>query len=414
MELAIDLTGAGIDITERKARRPEAFTLLYELEQAYPSHTGWVTHPFRAEAEVEAVQEAARKIRETSDVFLVLGVGGSFVGAKALIDLIHCKQKLCNEKSTKVIFAGYNFSGRYAGEVIETLQDKDFSLAVVSKSGSTVETLAAFGIFRTLLQSRYGPEEAAKRTYYISEKKANYLSDLARAEGSPFFEIPENIGGRYSALSPVGLLPVAVHGGDPAALLEGARKSRAQLQEEEGLDYAICRQALAHKGKNIEVFEFYDPYAAYLGEWLKQLFGESEGKAGRGIFPTSLLFSRDLHSMGQFLQQGSPCFFETLIHREKAEGDQVIPRQKGNPYGGMHLEALNTCARRGVMAAHRKAGIPLLTITLPGEGETSLGALIYWFEIQCAVSALLSGVHPFDQPGVEAYKKEMKAYMGTV
>ncbi|MDD5921921.1 MAG: glucose-6-phosphate isomerase [Eubacteriales bacterium] len=408
MEIQVDLECSGVSAEDVASRRSEAWDALSEIWSGKLDFTGWAAYPGKeGESEIEEVLSAAEKIRKTCDVFLVLGVGGSFMGAKAVIDLLGDRTS-----GTEVLFAGYNFSARYLREIFRKIEGKDLGLCVVSKSGSTTETLSAYGIFREYMLEKYGAEEAAGRTYFVTEHRHNYLFDLAEKEGSKVFDLAENIGGRYSVLTPVGLLPIAVSGIDIRNLMRGAEEiADPECFKGNGLDYAITRQKLREAGKGIEVFEFFDPYAAYFGEWLKQLFGESEGKDGKGIFPASLMFSRDLHSMGQFLQQGAPEFFETFLLAGETGEPLRIPDSAKKPFAGKTMQQLNACAEKGVYDAHVAAGTPVIRISVPEWNEETVGQLLYFFETECAVSAMLSGVNPFGQPGVEAYKKEMRGYI---
>ncbi len=409
MDIRVDISNSGIDNSEIAGCRERAQAELKKLWTGELHFTGWVKDPYEFTDEmIDELQETAEKIRKDSKYFLVLGVGGSFMGAKAVIDLLEPE----GDNNTKVIFAGYNFSGRYLHQIMNTIGDSDFSICVISKSGSTTETLSTYGIFKELMIRKYGPEETARRTYVVTEHKSSFLFDQASAEGARIFDLALDIGGRYSVLTPVGLLPVAVAGIDIRKIMEGARSlASEEAFKGEALDYSIVRNLFYEKGKKIEVFEFFDPYCAYFGEWLKQLFGESEGKDGKGLFPASLMFSRDLHSMGQFLQQGTQCFFETFITVDEPGEDVQIPDSAMKPFAGKTIEKINKCAVNGVADAHTKAGIPVVRISVPEMNANVLGQMLYFFETQCAVSALLSGVDPFNQPGVEAYKKEMRSYI---
>lgn len=408
MNLTIDLKNSGIPEAKIAERRDEAHQVLKKIWSQDLDFTGWVKCPSDLDPEeLQKVKDAADRIRKTSDYFLVLGVGGSFMGAKAVIDLL--KPEGCR---TEVLFAGYHFSARYIQELLQKIEGKDLSICVISKSGTTTETLSAYGIFKEYMLEKYGEEETAARTYVITEHRSNYLFDAATAEGCTIFDLPLNVGGRYSVLTPVGLLPIAAAGIDIDGLLKGAAElAHEEMFDGDGLDYAILRQAMYDSGKTIEVFEFFDTYAAYFGEWLKQLFGESEGKDGKGLFPASLIFSRDLHSMGQFLQQGTPSFFETFLLNEHPAEDVEIPETAMKPFAGKTIQQINTCAEKGVYDAHVKAGIPAIRIMIDYLNPERVGELIFYFEVQCAVSAMLSGVDPFNQPGVEAYKKEMRSYI---
>lgn len=408
MSIHIDLTHAGIRAEEIQARRPAAQEALSRLWSGDLDFTGWVQAPHTFDdAQVQQLIDHAKEICAKSDVLVVLGVGGSFLGAKAVINLLQPE-----EPQTQVLFAGYNFSGRYLRQILRGIQGKEVSLCVISKSGTTTETLSAYGVLKAWMLEKYGKEETADRTYVVTESRSNFLFDRATQEGCHLFDLPVNIGGRYSVLSPVGLLPIAVAGIDVLAMMAGARiMASREAFAGDGLDYAIVRQAQYGKGKAMEIFAFFDPYLASFGEWLKQLFGETEGKDGKGIFPTSLFFSRDLHAMGQFLQQGDQRFFETFVTVRQRPEDVTIPDLAVPPFAGKTLEEINGCAMAGVVEAHSKAGIPIIRMELDTLDAAAMGQLLYFFETQCAVSALLSGVDPFNQPGVEDYKRAMRGYL---
>lgn len=411
MEICVDLKNSTIDKSEIENRRDEARSLFQDIWEKKLSYCGWVDYPARVSASlIQEIRDTAAKIRSESDILLVLGAGGSFMGAKAVIDMLEPP-----ESDVEIIFAGYNFSARYVREILRRMEGKEVSLCVISKSGTTMETLTAYSIFEEWMKNRYG-EAASERTYVITENTSNYLRRKAESEKIHCFDLEKDIGGRYSVMTPVGLLPVAVAGIDVQEFIAGAAKLASENAfTEANLDYAIVRQKLYGVGKNVEVFESFDPYFGYFGEWLKQLFGESEGKEGKGILPYTMTFSRDLHSMGQFLQQGTPCFFETLLSVDDVEGgealDYGVPNTALESLAGKTLNQINKCAERGVFDAHVKSGIPLVEISIPKQTPYYIGMLMYYFEVQCAVSALLAGVCPFDQPGVEAYKKETRAHI---
>lgn len=410
MKLKIELQNTNIPAQKLEGKRAGAREALDTLWSGELDYTGWVKYPHEfTDDKIQELVAVSKEIRSKCDYFLVLGVGGSFMGAKAVIDAL----EPC-DADTKVLFAGYNFNARYIREVMDTIGDKDVCICVISKSGSTAETLSAYGIFKEWMLARYGKEETASRTYVITERRSNFLYDAATEEGCTIMDLPLTIGGRYSVLTPVGLLPIAVAGIDIQKIMDGARSiasKEAILGDGTGLDYAITRNLFFRGGRQIEVYEFFDPYLAYIGEWLKQLFGESEGKEQLGIFPTSLLFSRDLHSMGQFLQDGTPNFFETFITVGQSDEDLVIPETAMEPFAGKTIQSINECAEKGVLDAHVEDGIPAISIHLQQLDEEALGEMIYYFETQCAISALLFGLNPFDQPGVEAYKKSMRSYI---
>lgn len=410
MKIHVNLKNTGIPLSKVESQRTSAEAQLNSLWSGEMAYTSWLNYPNAVEAqEIDRIIETGEKIRKDSDVLLVLGAGGSFMGAKAVIDLLGDPWD-----KVSVIFAGYNFSERYLRDIFHQLEGKEVSLCVISKSGSTMETLTAYSIFQEWMQSKYG-DEAKKRTYIVTESTHNKLGEKATQDGLELFLLNPDIGGRYSVLTAVGLLPIAAAGIDIKQILEGARDIACrETFRDGGMDYAILRQLLYHRGKRIEVFESFDPYFAYFGEWLRQLFGESEGKDGKGIFPSKMIFSRDLHSMGQFLQQGTPCFFETMVHVRAAETgypDYAIPDTLLESVAGKTLRQLNRCAEEGVFDAHVKAGNPVIQISIERLDAYNVGQLLYFFEVQCAVSALLAGVCPFDQPGVEAYKKETRTHI---
>ncbi len=368
--------------------------------------TGWARLPLEFdESELQEIEFVAEQIRITCELMIVIGIGGSYLGTKAIYDALNGKKKgfpdLC--------FAGFNLNAKSLNKVIEKLKSKSTCLCVVSKSGNTVETSIVYSILKKQLISKYGDEESSHRIYVITDANKGRLHDEATKNGYKQFAVPENVGGRYSVLSIVGLFPLAAAGHDIRNLLRGAESiARMDAWRSNLLDYAISRFCLRKKGKVIEIFEYFDESLNYFGEWLKQLFGESEGKDGKGIYPTSLSFTRDLHSMGQFLQQGDQIFFETILRVKNPDYDFQIPEDVGYPYAEKTLEQVNSFAEEAVILAHSKAKIPINIIEFERLDEYNLGRLIYFFEMSCAISASLSGVNPFNQPGVEYYKKEMR------
>lgn len=416
MNLNLDLSSAGVAEEDIRSRRQDAQDALDTLLKGEMDFTGWVKYPLTMPDDLlKKIKSMATTIQEHCGTFLVLGVGGSFMGAKAVIDALVPE----HGKFPSVVFAGYNFSGRYLQELIEKIREDRLCVCLISKSGTTTETLATYGIIKELMEEKYGTHEAAARTYVITEDVPNPMRKEAEENGSPLLDIPLDIGGRYSVLTAVGLLPIAVSGIDIENLLAGAKViadgiSRKDFISAGNMDYAIVRQLLYEAGKSVEIYSFFYPYLEYLGEWLKQLFGESEGKEAKGLFPASLQFTRDLHSMGQFLQEGSHCFLETFITAEKYPGDVLIPSSAPAPLGGQTMNEINRCAEVGVMAAHRDSGNPIVSISVPEINPYTMGQLLYFFQTTCAVTALMSGVNPFDQPGVEAYKKEMKAEIAAL
>lgn len=387
--------------------------------------TGWVDLPVDYDKEeFGRIQKAAEKIRRESQVLIVCGIGGSYLGAAAALDFL--KGAMHNLKlrgsgrrdDLEIYFAGNNMSPSYIKDVIDMIGDKDFSVNVISKSGTTMETSISFRIFRKMLEERYGREGAASRIYATTDKARGALKSLSDGEGYETFVVPDEIGGRYSVLTAVGLLPIAAAGCDIEALMAGAASMREELTADgeeinEALCYAALRQQLYDWDKYIEIFVNYDPDLRLFGEWLKQLFGESEGKEGFGIFPASVNFTSDLHSMGQMIQEGERNLFETVINVEAEPQDLTIPDFEEDFDGFQYLEGqpvslLNQTAVNGVAIAHMGGEVPQVYIGVPEKNEFSLGELFYFFEFVCGVSAYVEGVNPFNQPGVEAYKKSIK------
>ena len=409
----IKVESANVNINDEymKEERGRAARAFETLKSGSLNMTGWVTLPDEiTDEKFDAINAAADKIKADSDYLIVVGIGGSFLGACTVIDMLD------RGRGAKVLFAGHGFDPVELSETLKEAESGDYSVCVISKSGGTAEIISTFGIIRERMLERYGREEAAKRTYVITGADG-FLSDLAKEEGMVTFGIPDNIGGRYSVFTDGGLLPIAAAGIDIKVLVKAAAKAKAEdFGAEDSFDYAIMRQLLAEgtatedqMEKTAEIYEFCDRKLVMFGEWLKQLFGESEGKEGKGIIPMSLLFSRDLHSMGQFLQQGSPIFFETML-RQDADFDKdfTVPENVPQPFAGMKLSAIERGMEKGVTKAHIDAGTPVITIHFDRLDEETVGELLYWFKVQCAVSVLLLGVDPFNQPGVEAYKSEMR------
>lgn len=390
--------------------------------------TGWVDLPENYDREeFKRIKEAAAQIRKDSKVLVVCGIGGSYLGAAAALDFL--KGAMHNLKVSEgikddiqIYFAGNNMSPSYISDILELVKDRDFSVNVISKSGTTMETSISFRIFKKALEEKYGKEEAAKRIYATTDKSRGALKELADREGYPSFVVPDDIGGRYSVLSAVGLLPIAAAGCDIDKLMAGAASMRNELlggddEYNEAIAYAALRQELYEWERYIEIFVNYDPDLRMFAEWLKQLFGESEGKDGLGIFPASLNFTSDLHSMGQLIQDGERNIFETVINVRDPGKDMEIPSFEEDFDGFKYLEGkpvslLNSTAISGTAKAHLDGDVPQVYIEIPGRDEFSLGELFYFFEYVCGVSAYIEGVNPFDQPGVEAYKKNIKELLG--
>ena len=377
-----------------------------DTDYAGSKYTGWVDFPAGIDHElVDDIIATAEHIKSQCSLFIVIGIGGSYLGAKAVIDALNGSMSDCPD----IQFAGYSMSAAYQEKLIRRLNREATCLCIVSKSGKTVEPMLSYAILKDRMFAKYGIKEARNRIYVITDETKGDLRIDAFENQFKTFSIPENVGGRYSVLTPAGLLPIAAAGHDIINLLGGAKSLMdKRLWEESLLDYATSRVALQKAGKCVEVFEYFEANLTVFGDWLQQLFGESEGKEGKGAFPACLCFSRDLHSMGQFLQQGNQIFYETIIRIKESAFDLDIPCQAGYPYAGKTIEQINECSESGVIAAHRKAGIPLGIIEVDKLDEYSVGQLIYFFEMSAAVSAFLLGLNPFDQPGVEFYKQEMK------
>jgi len=400
---------------------------LHEKTGAGSDFLGWIELPTNYDKEeFSRIQKSAEKIKADSDVLLVIGIGGSYLGAKAAIEMLsHSFYNSLpkNQRSTpQIIFVGNNISSSYMHDVIDLLDGKDFSVNVISKSGTTTEPAIAFRIFRKLLEEKYGVEEARKRIYATTDKARGALKTLATEEEYETFVIPDDVGGRYSVLTAVGLLPIAVCGADIEKMMEGARQaqedySSSELEENPAYQYAAVRNALYNKGKTIEMLINYEPGLQYFSEWWKQLFGESEGKDQKGIYPSSANFSTDLHSLGQYVQEGRRDLFETIIKVEKPRHELKIEAFENdldglNYLAGQTIDFVNNKAFEGTMLAHTDGGVPNLIVTIPAMDEYTFGYLVYFFEKACAMSGYLLGVNPFDQPGVEAYKVNMFALLG--
>ena len=388
---------------------------------------GWVDLPESYDKdEFARIKKAAEKIKNDSEVLVVIGIGGSYLGAKAAIEFLshsfYNNLPKDKRKTPEIYFAGTNMSGVYLQHLIEVVGDRDFSVNVISKSGTTTEPAIAFRVFKKMLEEKYGKEEAAKRIYATTDKAKGALKTLATAEGYETFVVPDNVGGRFSVLTAVGLLPIAAAGIDIDDLMAGAKDAmndfaNKNMDENQALQYAAVRNILHRKGKDLELMVNYEPRVHYLAEWWKQLFGESEGKEGKGLYPTSADFSADLHSLGQYIQQGQRLFFETVVSIGKPEVEFVIESDKENLDGlnfiaGKTLDYVNKKATDGVILAHVDGNVPNLGINIPEVTPYHLGYTFYFFEKACGVSGYLLGVNPFDQPGVEAYKKNMFALLG--
>ncbi|MGC5325906.1 glucose-6-phosphate isomerase [Brevibacillus sp. SYSU BS000544] len=404
-----------------------AHELLHSQSGPGNDFLGWVDLPIQYDQEeFGRIKQASAKIQADSDVLLVIGIGGSYLGAKAVLDMLGhtfynslSKEK---RKTPEIYFVGNNISPVYLSHLLDVIEGKELSINVISKSGTTTEPAVAFRIFREYMEKKYGKDEARKRIYATTDIARGALRKLADEEGYESFVIPDNVGGRFSVLTAVGLLPIAVSGTNIDELMQGAQEAREQyanptLAENPCYQYAAIRNALYRKGKTIELMVSYEPQFRYFSEWWKQLYGESEGKDGKGIFPASVEFSADLHSMGQYIQDGIRNLFETVLYVEKPNKDFLIPADEANVDGlnflaGNGMDFVNKKAFEGTLLAHVDGGVPNLVVTIPEVTAYHVGALIYFFEKACAISGYLLGVNPFDQPGVEAYKTNMFALLG--
>ena len=388
---------------------------------------GWIDLPVAYDVEeFGRIKKAAEKIQSDSEVLLVIGIGGSYLGARAAIEFLRHSfyNSVSSEirKTPEIYYCGNNLSGTYLSQLIDVIGDRDFSVNVISKSGTTTEPAVAFRIFKKMLEKKYGKEGAAKRIYATTDKERGALKSLATEEGYETFVVPDDVGGRFSVLTAVGLLPIAVSGADISKLMEGAASMREVclnkgFAENEALKYAAIRNILLRKGKSVEILCNYEPVFHYIAEWWKQLYGESEGKDQKGIFPASVDFTTDLHSMGQFIQDGSRIMFETVMELEKPSFDITLEEEPADLDGlnylkGKTLDFINKNAMKGTQLAHTDGNVPNLTIKVPEQNEFYLGQLFYFYEFACGVSGYVLGVNPFNQPGVESYKKNMFALLG--
>jgi glucose-6-phosphate isomerase len=388
---------------------------------------GWIDLPENYDKEeFERIKKAAQKIQSDSEVLVVIGIGGSYLGARAAIEFLRHGFYNCVDKSVRktpeIYYAGNSISGTYLSQLIETIGERDFSVNIISKSGTTTEPAIAFRIFKEMLEKKYGKEGAAKRIYATTDKAKGALKNLATEEGYESFVVPDDVGGRFSVLTAVGLLPIAVSGADLDKLMEGAQSMRklcleTPVSNNDSAAYAAIRNILLRKGKSVEVLANYEPSFHYVSEWWKQLYGESEGKDQKGIFPASVDLTTDLHSMGQFIQDGSRIMFETVMELEKPSLDITLKEEPVdldglNYLAGKTLDFVNKSAMKGTQLAHTDGNVPNLVIRVPEQNEFYLGELFYFFEFACGVSGYILGVNPFNQPGVESYKKNMFALLG--
>lgn len=387
---------------------------------------GWMDLPEGISAELIAdIKSTVESIKEKAEVFVVIGIGGSYLGARAVIEALghHFYELKKNRGFPLVLFAGQNISEDYLANLLEILDEKDYAVSVISKSGTTTEPAIAFRLIRENMENKYGVEEARKRIIAITDKEKGALRTLADNEGYKTYVVPDDVGGRYSVLTPVGLLPIAMAGFDLDELLKGAREMKTAAEYTDDIRknpvalYAATRNTLYNKGKIIEILVNYQPELFYFTEWWKQLYGESEGKEGKGIFPAGVSFTTDLHSMGQYIQDGLRKIFETVVSVEKPNKKLEIPKDKENLdklnyIAGKSIHEVNLMAEKGTTIAHVDGGVPNIKISIPQVNAESLGELIYFFELACAVSGYILGINPFDQPGVEEYKRNMFALLG--
>lgn len=411
------------DIVGLKAQVEVAHKMVEEKSGLGNDFLGWVNLPTDYDKEEFArIKKAAQKIKEDTDILIVIGIGGSYLGARAAIEFL--KGPFYNDLADgpKIYFAGNNISGSYLDDILKLCEGKRVSVNIISKSGTTTEPAIAFRVLRKYLEEQYGEEEAAKRIYCTTDKARGTLKQLADAKGYECFVVPDDVGGRFSVLTAVGLLPIAAAGADIDALMYGAREASKEyacmdLEKNDCYTYAALRNALYRKGKMVELLVSYEPRFTMMAEWFKQLFGESEGKDNKGLFPAAVTFSTDLHSMGQFIQDGTRILFETVVNIGESDKDVIIEKEADDGDGlnflaGKPMAFVNQKAFEGTILAHTDGGVPNFVINVDKADEENLGRLIYFFEKACAISGYLLGVNPFDQPGVESYKKNMFALLG--
>ena len=415
------------EVESMKKLAMDAKDLLVSKTGAGNDFLGWIDLPVNYDKEEFArIKKAAAKIQSDSEVLLVIGIGGSYLGARAAIEFLrHSFYNTVSKeirKTPEIYFVGNSISSTYIKHLMDVIGDRDFSINMISKSGTTTEPAIAFRVFKEMMEKKYGKAEAAKRIYATTDKARGSLKNLATEEGSESFVVPDDVGGRFSVLTAVGLLPIAVSGADIDKLMEGAQAGRkaameAPFEENDAVKYAALRNILLRKGKAIEILANYEPSVHYVSEWWKQLYGESEGKDQKGIFPASVDLTTDLHSMGQFIQDGARNMFETVINIETSREEIILQEEAVdldglNYLAGKSVDFVNKSAMNGTILAHTDGQVPNFMVNVPEVNEYYLGQLFYFFEFACGVSGYLLGVNPFNQPGVESYKKNMFALLG--
>lgn len=415
------------EVESMKKLALDAKDLLVSRKGAGNDFLGWIDLPENYDKEEFArIKKAAAKIQSDSEVLLVIGIGGSYLGARAAIEFLrHSFYNTVSKeirKTPEIYFVGNSISSTYIKHLMDVIGDRDFSINMISKSGTTTEPAIAFRVFKEMMEKKYGKAEAAKRIYATTDKARGSLKNLANEEGYESFVVPDDVGGRFSVLTAVGLLPIAVSGADIDKLMEGAQSGRKAalengFEENDALQYAALRNILLRKGKQIEILANYEPSVHYVSEWWKQLYGESEGKDQKGIFPASVDLTTDLHSMGQFIQDGSRNLFETVINIETSREEIILQEEPIdldglNYLAGKSVDFVNKSAMNGTILAHTDGQVPNFMVKVPEVNEFYLGQLFYFFEFACGVSGYLLGVNPFNQPGVESYKKNMFALLG--
>lgn len=429
-KITLDYSNAGVkqhEVDYFKSQVALAHQALHEKTGAGNDFLGWVDLPVNYDKEeFKRIKEAAEKIKADSDILIVIGIGGSYLGARACIDALSHTfyNSLSKEqrKTPEIYYVGNNISGTYLRDLLDVCEGKEVSVNVISKSGTTTEPAIAFRVFKKYMEERYGKEEAKNRIFATTDQAKGALLTLAKEEGYETFVIPDDVGGRFSVLTPVGLLPIAVSGISIDELMQGAADARAEysnsnVEENACYQYAVVRNALLRKGKTTEIIVNYEPCLQCFGEWWKQLYGESEGKDHKGLYPSSVNFSTDLHSLGQYIQDGQRILFETVINIENPRKDVVLEEEPVdldglNYLSGKTMDFVNKKAFEGTTLAHVDGGVPNVVVNLPAIDAYHMGQMIYFFEKACGISGYLLGVNPFDQPGVEEYKKNMFALLG--